>query len=384
MRSLALHRFLLRFALAGANVFAWIFIFQFFYLIEPDIGHALARVALLYALSQVITCLLTPYAVQTLRDGARPLLLIAVLFASSALVLLGGTFAAYWNASYASVGIAAYAIALGAYRAFYFVPYEIEVRGNAKRPRSRSAASELLIALAPFIAGIFIVSTTHGPVWVLYIAAGLIALSAIPLLYLRDIHEGFTWGYRETFERLFLPSHRPLLREAIMEGISGAALLLFWPIAVFLIAGWSYGMVGIILSLTFLIAILGRKLVRRGIRRAGLHRSQILNATFAATPWLFRIVVGNPLGVIFADSYFYTTTPRRIGVDALVFEQAADAGSYVDEYTALKEMGLALGRIAACILVAVVSLYVSLPIALVAVFLLAALASVVVALRPRS
>src|SRR3989338_5214967 len=382
MRSLALHRFLLRFALAGANVFAWIFIFQFFYLIEPDIGHALARVALLYALSQVITCLLTPYAVQTLRDGARPLLLIAVLFASSALVLLGGTFAAYWNASYASVGIAAYAIALGAYRAFYFVPYEIEVRGNAKRPRSRSAASELLIALAPFIAGIFIVSTTHGPVWVLYIAAGLIALSAIPLLYLRDIHEGFTWGYRETFERLFLPSHRPLLREAIMEGISGAALLLFWPIAVFLIAGWSYGMLGFILTLTFLVAILSRTLVRKGVRRAGLHQSRPLNVIFAATPLLFRMLVGTPLGVVVVDSYFFTTTPRRTGLDPLTFEQFADAGTYVDEYTALKEMALALGKTAACILGAILALLASVPLALFSFFFFIFLSSVTVALRP--
>lgn len=376
---LDIHRLLFRFALAGANIFAWIFLFQYFYLIELDIADALARTALLYALSQTITCLLTPYAARALRRGARRMLLVAVLFAATAFVILGATFAAHWGIEYAPVGIAAFALALGVYRALYFVPYKIEALTS--EPSRMSIGTELFIALAPLAAGLFIVSAEYAPLWVLYVGGGIMALSAIPLLHLPDIHEGFSWGYRETYVQLLARENRSIAKEAFLEGVSGAALLLFWPIAIFLIAGWSYGMLGITLSLTFFIAILGRGLVRKTLRHARIHQSRTLNVLFAATPWLFRVAVGTPLGVVLVDSYFFTTAPRRVGLDPLAFEQASDNGSYVDEHTALKEIALGFGRIAICILGALLAFLVSFPAALAAVFVLAALASVALALR---
>src|SRR3989338_7780949 len=70
VRLLSLHRFIFRFAFAGANIFAWIFIIQYFYLVEPSIGMGLERTALLYALSHTVTCLATPYAARLLRSGS--------------------------------------------------------------------------------------------------------------------------------------------------------------------------------------------------------------------------------------------------------------------------------------------------------------------------
>src|SRR3989338_2369285 len=100
VRLLSLHRFLFRFTFAGANIFAWIFVFQYFYLIEPDIAHGLARTALLYALSQTVTCLTTPYAARLLRSGARRVLVFATILAASSFVVLGATFAGFWGAVY--------------------------------------------------------------------------------------------------------------------------------------------------------------------------------------------------------------------------------------------------------------------------------------------
>ncbi len=380
LRALALHRFLLRCALAGVHVFAWIFIFQYFYLVEPDIAHALARTALLYALSQTITCLVTPHAARSLRGGTRRALYSAVLVAATAFVVLGAAFEGLWGGVSVPLAIAVFAIALGIYRALYWIPYEVEVAAD-QSPRRVSTFAELLVALAPLSAGLFIAGVTMGPVWILYIGAIVLTFSTIPVLYLRDIHEGFSWGYRETFAQLLNDANRAVVTQAFLEGVSGAALLLFWPLAVFLIVGWSYGMLGLVLSLTFLFAILTRGLVRKGIRRLQLSRSALLNATFAITPWVLRLLVATPLGVVLVDSYFYTTTPRRMGIDPLAFEQAADSGSFVDEYTALKEMGLSLGRIAVCVLGAGVALLVSLPVAFIAVFLTAALASAAAALR---
>lgn len=380
VRAIAVHRSLFRFAFAGANIFAWIFIFQYFYLIEKDLAHGLARTALLYALSQTVTCLSTPYAARLLRFGVRRVLLFATIVAASSFVILGAAFAGLSNSVSVSAVLAAFAVGLGLYRALYWIPYESEVRTGTSR---RSLFAEFLIALSPLFGGMCIVAVSYGSTWLLSIAAGCILLSAIPIFYLRDIQENFSWGYRETFGQLVEPANRTILVGSFFEGVAGTALLLFWPLAIFLITGWSYGMVGLVLSLTFIIAIFARSLVRKGLRETSLHTSRILNVVFAVTPWLFRMLVATPLGVIFVDSYFYTTTPRRIGVDPLTFEQAADAGSFVDEYTALKEMALTLGRIAICAIGAISALTLSLPLAFIVVFLCAAGASAATALRPR-
>ena len=381
VRLLSLHRFLFRFAFAGANIFAWIFIFQYFYLVEPSIGFGLARTALLYALSHTVTCLATPYAARLLVSGSRRVCIAAIVIAAASFVVLGASFAGFWGAAYTSAALTAFSIGLGLYRALYWIPYELEVEATHKG--RVGMFGELAIALAPLLAGIVIVTTSLGPLPLLYSGSALMLLSAVPLMYLPDLYERFSWGYRETFGHFVEPANRAVVGHAILEGMAGAGLLHFWPLALFLITGWSYGMLGIILTLTFFISIIGRSFVRRSIRRSGLHTSGLIKVLFAVTPWAFRALVGTPLGAVLVDSYFHTTAPRRFGVDPQAFEQAADAGSYVDEYTALKEMGLAIGRIILCLIGTLAAFAVSLPAAFIIVFFCAALASAAIALAQR-
>jgi hypothetical protein len=376
MSALRLHRFLLRIALAGASVFAWVFAFQYFYLASPDAAHALARTALLYALSQTVTCLVTPYAARLLRHGSRRAMTFALLSAATGFVFLGAAFDGFFGVSIA-LGIIVFAVALGLYRALYWIPYEVEVEGAA-HGRRMYVPYELIVGLAPACVGLAIVSSASAPTWVLFAAAGLIIVAALPLSRAREVHERFSWKYRETFVQLMARENRTFISKALLEGMSGTALLLLWPIAVFLIVGWSYGMLGIVLSFTFIIAILGRSVMRGFLRRARVHESRLINALLAVSPWLLRLVVATPLSIVLVDSYFYTTAPARQGIDPYAFEQASDGGSFVDEYTALKEMALALGRITTCVLAAGLALLVSLPVAFIGAFALAALASVAV------
>ncbi len=166
-----------------------------------------------------------------------------------------------------------------------------------------------------------------------------------------------------------------MVAKSFLEGVSGAALLFFWPLVVFLLVESSYGMLGIILSLTFLLAILLRPTVRRLLRRARLVESKLINTVLAVSPWLFRIAVGTPFAIILVDSYFYTTTPRRLGVDPFAFEQVADAGSYIDEHTALKEIALALGRIVISFAGVAALLYMPVPAAFASIFLVVGIVS---------
>lgn len=372
-RALTLHRFLMRGALAGGHIFAWIFAFEFFYALEASIDHAFVRTILLYALSQTVTCLVTPLAARSLLFGAGRVLMLAVPLAAVAFVLLGATFDGWFSGISASYSMIAFALAMGLYRALYWTPYDVEFSAHART--SGSIFPELLIALMPLIGGLLVVSVRNGPAALSYWGAVIIIGSVIPLFFVRDIRERFTWGYRETFRRLLSINDRHIAVGSFLDGISGAVLLLFWPFAIFLIVGNSHGTLGLVLSLTFCVAILMRKFVRTVLGRLRVERSLLVHTVFAVTPWLFRFFVASPVGVIFVDSYFYSTTSRRAGVDAVAYEQAADGGSYVDEYTALKEVALALGKITICLAAAAILSFASVPIVLGFALLAAAIAS---------
>ena len=380
MHPLTLHRFFLRFALAGANVFAWVFLFHLYYLREQNLDFALAQTALLYALSSVITCLVTPLTARLVRNGIRRALVYALLCIAGAFVLLGAAFEGFWSAEHTMSAIVAFAVLLGIYRALYWVPYEV---ASAVEGKWRDMLGELSIATAPALAGIGIAFSPLAAIWIFYIAAGLVVLSALPLFAVADVYEGFSWSYRRTFHELLSPANRPYVTHALLEGMGGAALLLFWPLAVFLLLGWSYGMLGVVLSIAFFVAILLRAPIRTLMRSAGFNKSRLLTTVFATTPWLFRLTVLSPLSIVAVDSYFYTTTPKRLGVDPFAFEQNADGGSLIDEFTALKEMALHLGRVAACVLAALTAYAISTPAAFAAVFILAALCSASLALSGR-
>jgi len=66
-----------------------------------------------------------------------------------------------------------------------------------------------------------------------------------------------------------------------------------------------------------------------------------------ALGWAVKGIVQTVLGV-FAASTFHSfgSIMLRTPMDALMYEQAADSGHYIDEYTIIREIALTFGRIA--------------------------------------
>ena len=108
------------------------------------------------------------------------------------------------------------------------------------------------------------------------------------------------------------------------------------------------------------------------------EQSVFVQVVFSFSGWVMRLFVGSPVGVVLADSYSAIGAPKSThSIDAFAFEQSADNGSFIDEYTALKEMGLAIGRIGACVILGLLILWTTLPIAFAGMLLLAGVASAV-------
>lgn len=367
-----------------ANVFAWIFIFQYFYAVMGSVKYAVFSSALLYVLAQDVILLLTPLSAQRLRNGVRSPMVQGVALASTSLIVLGIGISGIVGSS-SSLAIIAFALCYGAYRALYWVPYEVDVSRVANGRHLSSLSNEIFFAIVPAVVGIVLSIQFPAQIWMLFITATILAASLQPLAQLPDSHEGFSWSYRRTFHELFSVKHRRLVSASFADGISGAALLFFWPVAAFLIVGWSYAMLGFVVSLTLLIVLAVRYLGRPYIEDFKAHRSALVHATLAASSWILRIVVASPLGIVLVDAYFYTGNAMRgTGIDPFIFEQTADKGSYLDEFTALKEMGLSLGKIVICLIGAFLTIAISLPIAFITVFLIAAVASAASAYLTRS
>jgi len=282
---LSTHRFLIRLSLAAAAAFLWVAVFEYFAAFAP-VARALVSTALLYALCQTTTILLTPFALRRLRGGMRRALVYGTLFLFAALGFLGALTAGVFPH-----GLIAIALLLGAYRALYRVPYAVEYAALSGGGAPRFFA-ELPLALAPLASGWFL-TTSADPAGLFFIAALISALALIPVAGIPNVHESFSWGYHETFAHLAAPENRRTLAASAGKGIERAVLFFVWPLVLFFLFAGSPLLIG---------------------------------AAFSAT--LFVILL-------------FRASHRRV-----VVEEHADAGAFIDEYTALKEMGQALGRLA--------------------------------------
>ncbi|MFZ2556046.1 MAG: hypothetical protein WAZ27_05195 [Minisyncoccia bacterium] len=351
------HRFLFRVALGAGTVFAWVLLFQALFFVSGSRETSVTLVALLYALSQGIAFILTPLTGAALRRGVRRALVCGTLTAGFAFACMSLIYApGFVSNGFAFDMIAGFVILMGLHRALYWIPYATEQNMLATHPHSGSLGffGETILSLMPLLGGI-IIETQGGPGILFALVSLFILASLFPISRIPESYEGFEWGYGETLMQLFAPGNRSFLTLSLLDGVQGVTLLLIWPLAAFIILGQSFLALGVVLSATFLISSLGRTLVRRILRALKADRSTSILAIIAFSSWMFRLAAASPIQVILADVYYHAGVPaRRFSIDTPIFEQSADGGHYIDEYTALKEMGMALGRIAASIILAVV------------------------------
>ncbi|HEY4522017.1 MAG TPA: hypothetical protein VJH91_00020 [Candidatus Paceibacterota bacterium] len=372
MPSAAWHRALFRTALGGVHVYAWIFVFQYFYVTFADTGEALASTALTYALTQVTAVLLTPYGAGRIRHGIRRGMWLgtaaaALGFAVLGLALVGSFGTVGW-------GITIFAVLMGVYRALYWTPYEVERNGTSSR------GLDIAMAFVPTITGLLL--AVGFPIHVQLFCGAALCIAA--LIALRDVperYEGYVWKYRETFHELFATENRITITRMVLDGIEGTALLLVWPITIFLIFDWSYAILGIVLTITLLATYTLRAVMRR--MNLGNIPTFAL-ATLAGSAWVMRLVVASPVGVVLVDTYFLAGRPETRGHDASAYEQTAENRTFVDEVTALKEMGMGIGRTILCIIVALVAWGGTFGAAAFTAFIAAAVAAILSVLIARS
>lgn len=256
-------------------------------------------------------------------------------------------------------------ITLTIWRMTYWLPYHIkfaqftEKKNRGKQLSLMLATASLLGIFAPVIAGAII---THLEFKILFIITIVLLLaSAIPYITIPRTHEKYTWSYRKTWKQLFAKKNRTLVVPLVADGAENAVGIIIWPIFIFEILNGNYFEVGAISTLiigsTVIIQLVTGKYVDGKIKKEYMLK---LGSIMYSLGWILKIFVATSFHIFAAGAYHsvmkvFTRTP----FDTLVYEIAADQGHYIDEFTALREMAIGVGRVIMLIIAVVVSLYAS-------------------------
>lgn len=346
-----------------------VFLPIFFYL---QFGKSLIILVGIYISAYILHMLLTPLSAKLIqRIGMKKMMIIGVI----PFLLIAVTALALWDYG-PVVAVVTYAVAWSVYRALYWVPYHVEVTSfldDVHRGRQVSLftnISALTAVIAPIIGGFLIAQM--GFLYAFLAALVIFILSSLPLLYLTETKERFDFSYIDTFKLLFSKKNRKLLYAYAGDGGQTVVGLIFWPVFIYLLLDGDFTKVGILSAGVVLATILLGFVTGELVDRASKKQVLFISSIVYTTGWLLKVFTQSALQILVFDTYHKVGfAVNRISFNAGTYEQSADNGHFVDEFTVLKELALDVGRIAMLIIAGVLTIFFGIKVA----FVLAALAS---------
>ncbi|PIT91104.1 hypothetical protein COU17_02330 [Candidatus Kaiserbacteria bacterium CG10_big_fil_rev_8_21_14_0_10_49_17] len=368
-KALCGNRLLMQLGFGMVSIFAPVF----FYL---NFGHSFAVVAFVYITLYTLHLLFTPLAALLFRHfSLKRLMLFAVPLALVGMLAL----ALFEYGPWFFVTVHIFLIAV--YKALYWVPYHVDFSLFANATQRGKQMSILLnlssvIAVAtPLIAGVII--ATFGFSTAFAFSAVFFAISMVPLLSVPPTREVFEYSFLESFRKLFSKEHRPILLGYVGDGAQTVVTAVIWPVFIFLLLDQQYVTAGFVTGIT-IVAIMAIRFVTGNLfDRWSKEKTLTWSAVLLATGWIVKVFVESAFQIFLVDTYHQAgRAMSRVSIDATTYEQAADNGHYVDEFTVLKEMSLNIGRILMLALIAFTVAVASIKIAFIAAALAALMVTV--------
>lgn len=304
--------------------------------------------------------------------GMKKMMIVSTIF------LIGMTLSFYfWNQAPITF-LLIFFVSFVMYRSLYWIPYHVEFAQFAdKKTRGKQLAifsniSEVFLAILPIIAGFLIAYEGYETAFLL--ATIISSLSVIPLFFIQETHEQYTWNFIQLIKELFQKENRALVISSIGNGARFTVNAVIWPIFIFILLDGSYSAVGIITSLTIVTLIALRFFVGNALDKMDREKILRIGTIADTTGWIVKLFIETGTGIFLAHTYHnFGRMVNKLSFDTEIYEQAADNGHYIDEYTVLKEMAFFGGRI----LMLGLSIFIIGFIGIKATFIVAALASLV-------
>ena len=262
---------------------------------------------------------------------------------------------------------------------FYWVPYHssfAKFTSPATRGKILSIYLSfyyLLSALSPLLAGFLLAAYGFD---ILFIIALVIYFSSVfPLIKMQTINEDYSFTYWQTWKILFHKRDRKILYSYMADGAQDFVRTAIWPIFIWLILDGNFISVGVLASLIVVVTIALQVVVGNFADKFNKKTLLKYGSIFYSLGWLVKAFVETGLHIFVTSAYHnFSSIVMRTSFDSLMYEKAADAGHYMDEYSVLRSMSLNLGRILMILLLLLLLNFISLPVA----FVLAALVSLFV------
>jgi len=252
------------------------------------------------------------------------------------------------------------------FKVFHWVPYHVDFTvftTNGERGRDVSlilATHEFMGMVGPALAGYIIVMSGYESLFM--VAMALLLIATITYLFVPAIEEQFTWSFKETFSNLFSERFRNVFIGEVGNGAEVVVTLVAWPIFLYEVLNQNVLEVGflsaVIVAATIILQLMVGKYLdtQKGSKRVTLRRGSI----FYAIGWIIKIFVVSATQVFLVGLYhniarIFTQTP----LNAKLYDMSGEQGSYVDEFTVIKEIASAMGRMLALAIMLVLTLYVS-------------------------
>jgi MFS family permease len=334
---LYLNRLLIQIGVGLYGIFGVIFFFEKF-------GNSIERVLILYTVLYFIFAIGAHLGAKIIyRVGMKKMMMVSIFFLFTTIFSL-----LFWNKE-PFLFLITFSISLALYKSFYWVPYHVEFAEFTNRDtRGRQMAvfsniSEMALAILPIIGGFIISSRGYESVFL--ISSIIVFISILPLFFLKETKEKYTWNARRLIKEFFQKENRGVVWSNLGNGIQDAVGTLIWPMFIFIILKGNYFSVGVITSLTIVILIVLRFAIGNALDKMGKKKILKLGSVFYTTGWIIKIFVETGTGIFLSHTYHnFGKVVNKLSFDSEIYEQAADNGHYIDEYTVLKEISLILGK----------------------------------------
>lgn len=234
--------------------------------------------------------------------------------------------------------------------AFFWSPYHVDMAKLTDKKKRGSelgilySAQKLVGVVAPVLSGFLVARYSYQASFL--IGCILVLISLFPLKFVPQTDVEYEFGFFETFKEMFGKDFRPMTLSFMSYGAENIVGVLFWPLFLFTVFDGSYMDVGAFSTGIVLVGIVLQIIVGKALDKTSKEKILKWGTELYALGWIVKAFVSTVTSV-FAASTFHKFGGIVMGTSrsALMYEQAADAGHYVDEYSVIREMAMNTGRV---------------------------------------
>ncbi len=309
-------------------------------------GENLVAVVVFFLVTSLLYAIILPAAMQVINHtGLKRALIFGTLMGAGYLGTLGLMTEQNWM-----IVLPLTAVGLVIFRLAYWVPYHTdfaEFTSETSRGREISmqeSTRSFIGIFTPLIAGAIIAQFGFGVLFLIVVILYVIAV--FPLLSIPKVNETYQWSYKQTWQHFIEKDRRNMILAYIANGAETGVGMVIWPIFLYILLDGKYFEIGALSAVIVASTIILQLWVGKWADKMSKEKLLHIGSTLYAFGWIIKIFIATAFQIFLVDAYhrimrIFMNTPFQ----AMTYDIAADEGHYIDEFTALKEIAVHVGRV---------------------------------------